>query len=409
MVGTFSTVYKAEQLDLDDDNDENNPANSDEDSLEMPASKRRKLLASREPTSFSHQTHKGKTFVALKKIYVTSSPHRIFNELELLHELRKNKNICPLLTAFRHQDQVIAVLPYFRHLDFRLYYQKFLTNDIRRYFYSLLSGLKHVHELGIIHRDIKPTNFLYDQVNKRGVLVDFGLAEREGQDWQPCLCRDERDKRRERMYNSYYYQIQEMTPSTGYPKHDSRPSRRANRAGTRGFRAPEVLFKCTAQTTKIDIWSTGVILLTILARRFPFFNSSDDVDATMEIASIFGKKKMQHAALMHGQVFETNIETIGSKGFAFEKIIRWAAGREKPEGALHDGEIQAIEFLNCLLELDPQKRYSAQEALDHDFLTNPQEDRAEMRMRLEAEGLPIPPELESEFEEEDSAGNEDQQ
>ena len=34
----------------------------------------------------------------------------------------------------------------------------------------------------------------------------------------------------------------------GYPDNDIRPVSKANRAGTRGFRAPEVLLKCQAQT-----------------------------------------------------------------------------------------------------------------------------------------------------------------
>ena len=58
--------------------------------------------------------------MAIKKIYVTSSPMRIHNELELLHDLRGQKSVCPLITAFRHHDQVVAVLPYFRHQDFRV-------------------------------------------------------------------------------------------------------------------------------------------------------------------------------------------------------------------------------------------------------------------------------------------------
>ena len=322
--------------------------------------------------------------MALKKIYVTSSPNRILNELELLHELRDSKYICPLLTAFRHLDQVVAVLPYFKHLDFRLYYRDFLVNDMRNYFKSLFMGLASVHKAGILHRDIKPTNFLYDHNRKHGVLVDFGLAERQGTDWQPCLCTESKERRRDRFLNSYAVKTLEQQPdlkSTGYPKNDTRPSRRANRAGTRGFRAPEVLFKCTSQTTKIDVWSAGVILLTLLARRFPFFNSADDVDAMIEMASVFGKKRMQAVAAMHGQLFETNIETIGEKGFTLEKIVLWAACREKDKGGLRVGELQAVKFLEKLLELDPWKRVSAKEALQHEFFTSPVEDEDEREER----------------------------
>lgn len=349
---------------------------------EAPTAKRRKVGSGRPSTRRKPQ------IVALKKIYVTSSPHRILNELELLHELRNSPYICPLLTAFRHLDQVIAVLPYFRHLDFRLYYRDFLINDMRHYFRSLFNALAYVHKAGILHRDIKPTNFLYDHAHRHGVLVDFGLAERQGTDWQPCMCQEHKDKRRDRFMNSYAVQVLQQQHdgiSPGYPKTDQRPSRRANRAGTRGFRAPEVLLKCTAQTTKIDIWSAGVILLTLLARRFPFFNSADDVDAMIEIASIFGKKRMQAAAAMHGSVFETNIETIGEKGFTLEKIILWASCREKDNEGLRVGEAQAVHFLQGLLELDPIRRWSAKEALQHEFFTNPVEDEVEREEREEQE------------------------
>jgi cell division control protein 7 len=386
IAGTFSTVYKAEQLPQPGDLDEDDEEHSDNQSAYM-ASKRRKTGAT---TGVSTRSRPRPQVVALKKIYVTSSPHRILNELELLHELRDSPYICPLLTAFRHLDQVVAVLPYFRHLDFRLYYRDFLVNDMRHYFRSLFNALAHVHKAGILHRDIKPTNFLYDQSRRQGVLVDFGLAEREGSDWQHCLCMESREKRKEKFLNSYAVQAlqtHEDLHSTGYPKSDSRPSRRANRAGTRGFRAPEVLLKCTSQTTKIDIWSAGVILLTFLARRFPFFNSADDVDAMIEISSIFGRKKMQAVAAMHGQLYETNIETIGEKGFTLEKIIIWASCRAKETDRIREGEAQAVRLLQGLVELDVSQRLTAKEALRHEFFTRPVEDEEERAEREAHEAI----------------------
>lgn len=148
-------MYKAEDLqydnyrndwDTDDDRDENNE--------DVPPTKKRRLGDNpKEPISSKKKTR----YVALKKIYVTSSPLRIQNELELLHDLRGCKSVCPLITAFRHQDQVVAVLPFFPHTDFRIQYRTFLVRDMRHYFQSLFTALAFVHKHGILHRDIKPT------------------------------------------------------------------------------------------------------------------------------------------------------------------------------------------------------------------------------------------------------------
>lgn len=49
--------------------------------------------------------------------------------------------------------------------------------DLKHYISELLIGLKYVHEKGIIHRDVKPGNFLYNKTTKTGYLGDFGLAQ----------------------------------------------------------------------------------------------------------------------------------------------------------------------------------------------------------------------------------------
>jgi serine/threonine protein kinase len=47
---------------------------------------------------------------------------------------------------------------------------------LRTYFRCMFRALRDIHARGIIHRDVKPANFLFDPHRGVGTLVDLGLA-----------------------------------------------------------------------------------------------------------------------------------------------------------------------------------------------------------------------------------------
>lgn len=331
--GTFSTVYKAAAVD---------------GSILLGSEMWKSPPLHR--ASAKKGTHTKKNpLVALKQIYVTSSPNRIHNELNLLYMLSGNSHVAPLLEILRYQDQVLAVLPYYQHSDFRDFYRDIPIKGIKKYMWELLQGLEFVHSKGIIHRDLKPTNFLYDPFKGKGVLVDFGLAEKvylllssRSSNSCPCLSKDK--------ISANKAHSKRLNIIAAYPKADQRPPRRANRAGTRGFRAPEVLFKCTNQTSKIDLWSAGIIGLSLLARKFPLFNSPDDIDALMEILIVFGVEKMQKCAELHGCGLELNAPLLQKASFNGNliKFLKDSLLHEEKNGCLPPDSViyDTLKFLN---------------------------------------------------------------
>lgn len=109
--GTFSSVYKA--IDLHHSQWFNAPWKGT----------RPRGSPAPAPAPASEQSRLGrrpKVFVAVKRIYVTSGPERVRNELSILADCRGCRHVSQLITAFRQQDQVVAIMPYHRNEDFRV-------------------------------------------------------------------------------------------------------------------------------------------------------------------------------------------------------------------------------------------------------------------------------------------------
>jgi cell division control protein 7 len=299
--------------------------------------------------SFSHVVHavhrRTGTPVALKRIFWTNSPDRIVKEIKWLRSL-DHPNIVRLLAIFREADQATLVLNYVAHVPFRSLLPQLRGDALRRYMRGLLSALAHIHARRIIHRDVKPSNYLFDPATQSGCLIDFGLCE-EDLYIEPQQQPDAR--------------AGDDAPDLQHPERcQNRPRMLANRAGTRGFRAPEVLFLTWNQSAKIDVWGAGVILLSVLSHRYPFFKSPDDLTALVELSVVVGTARLRDAAWECGRRVRFPSECPGMD-------LRELCERANPYIAELGVADDAFDLLRRMLEPVPTRRLSAADALAHPF------------------------------------------
>ncbi|EAY21510.1 CMGC family protein kinase [Trichomonas vaginalis G3] len=292
-----------------------------------------------------HATDKKGRHYALKRLFWNNAPDRILKELQWICYL-DHPNIVKCHACFRTVDQATLVMEYIPHIPFRQLLSKMNNLTIQHYMYGLLSALAYMHSKKIIHRDVKPANFLFDPKTMRGVLIDFGLCEED------MSIKTATPQVADSSENDFDLQFPHLC--------QNRQKMMANRAGTRGFRSPEVLFAAWNQTLTIDIWSAGVVLLSILSQRYPFFKSPDDLTSLCEISVLVGTEKLYAAAKECGRKLRFPVE---QKGYNMQELCT------RLNSTIDDMNLDpsVFDLLEKMLEPIPSLRITSEEALKHPF------------------------------------------
>lgn len=130
--------------------------------------------------------------------------------------------------------------------------EKFLPEKrAKSYFSQLISAVEYIHKMGVVHRDIKCENIVFDE-NFTLKLIDFGFARG---DMQPVL-------------------------SGGKIK----PVLSKTFCGSHAYASPEILKSIPYQPQLSDIWAVGVVLYTMVFGRLPFSNQTNVVVLIKQVA-----------------------------------------------------------------------------------------------------------------------------
>ncbi|NWV81976.1 MK15 kinase, partial [Dasyornis broadbenti] len=267
--------------------------------------------------------------VAVKKIFDAfrnrTDAQRTFREIMFLQEFGEHPNIIKLLDVIQAEnDKDIYLIFESMDTDLHAVIKKGnMLKDIHKCYilYQLLKATKFIHSGNVIHRDQKPSNVLLD-AQCCVKLCDFGLAR--------SLCQPSEDQ---------------ATPAlTEY-------------VATRWYRAPEILLASRSYTKGVDMWSIGCILGEMLLGK-PLFPGTSTMNQIEQILRVIPAPSPEDILALQSEYKASVIHHMSSRErVAFEEIFPSTT------------PLPALDLLKKLLVFNPDKRLTAEEALQHPYVS----------------------------------------
>jgi serine/threonine protein kinase len=274
------------------------------------------------------------TIVALKKINILDThggfPINTIREINLLRSLHHDNviGLRAIVTASSGDESSVYLA--FDYCEFDLYGLLYagemnLLSEVHviSYIKQLLIALKICHDNHIVHRDLKPANQF---VTRKNVLRlgDFGLARKIVQ--QPDV-------------------------------------RYTSNVITLYYRAPELLLDCKNYGYEVDMWSLGCIIFEMMTKK-PLFQSprhsnksAEQLDAIWAICGYPDREEWPEFEQLPG------FPMVGKNRCRLPNRLR-----QHLECTIPEEFGGSIDLLLQLLQLNPSRRISAEQAALHPFI-----------------------------------------
>ncbi|KAK2864998.1 negative regulator of the PHO system [Arthroderma sp. PD_2] len=272
-------------------------------------------------TVFKGRNRQTGEMVALKEIHLDSeegTPSTAIREISLMKEL-KHENIVGLHDVIHTENKLMLVFEYMdkdlkKYMDVRGDRGQLDYITIKSFMHQLMRGIAFCHDNRVLHRDLKPQNLL---INNKGQLklADFGLAR-----------------------------------AFGIPVNTF-----SNEVVTLWYRAPDVLLGSRTYNTSIDIWSAGCIMAEMYTGR-PLFPGTTNEDQLQKIFRLMGTpSERSWPGISQFPEYKPNFHVYATQDL---RII------------LPQIDQLGQDLLSRMLQLRPEMRISAAEALRHPWFND---------------------------------------